>query len=171
MLSLALFVVLSQAELSPPPPPPVSEPPSAGYGVTVDPQRSASLIAPELEKLEKELQRYKPKPAWLPVTLGVVVGLALAGLTAWLVIDSPRGFNALGHIVLAFSSSVIGLAAIIAGVVVTTVFARINSRNESRAAAVQRRIDELKAQPQGSVPAPWRSGLADVTPLTPVFTF
>lgn len=167
MLSLALVVVLSQADLTPPPPPP-PVPPTTGDGYVV---RSGSLLQQELASLEAELQRYKPKPTWIPLTVGLGVGVVFAVITVVLVATAPSGLAGLGNALIAFFTSLVAIAGVISGAVVAIIFAATNSRNERKVEELQDRINQMKLQLQGAVPAPWRAGLAEVMPLTPVFTF
>jgi hypothetical protein len=164
MLSLALVVVLSQGDLTPPPPPPPSD--QSSYE-----PRTGTMIRQELAALEAELQRYQPKAVWIPLTVGLGGAAVFVVITIVLVATAPGGLAGLGNALLAFFTSLIAVAGAVAGVVVAIVFAAANARNERRVEQLQERIDQMKLQIQGAAPAPWRSGLAEVTPLTPVFTF
>jgi hypothetical protein len=164
MVSLALVVVLSQGDLTPPPPPPPSD--QSSYE-----PRTGTMIRQELAALEAELQRYKPKAVWIPLTIGLGGAAVFAVITIVLVATAPSGLAGLGNALLAFFTSLIGIAAAISGVVVAIIFAATNSRNERRVEELQERIDQMKLQIQGAAPVPWKSGLAEVMPLTPVFTF
>jgi hypothetical protein len=168
LTTLALSLLLSQVDVTPPPPPPLLEAPAAPA------MRSASLIRAELAEIDAELDKIKFKPAWVPVVLGFG-GITLAtALGVLVVFVNPGGWAGLAFILVAWVAlAVAGIASVVVGSVIGGVNARRNQANEARAIHLRQRKATLEEElsRMRSELEPWRGGLADVTPLTTVFTF
>lgn len=167
LTTLALSLLLSQSDVTPPPPPPMLEAPAPVL-------RSASLIRAELAGIDAELGKLMFRPAWVPIVLGFG-GITLAtALGVLVVFVHPGGWSGLAFILVAW----VALAAAgITSMVVGLVIGGVNERRNEAGAARRTFLNERKAALQDELRRtqallePWRGGLADVTPLSTLFTF